>query len=159
MPPKISSWFLTYPKCDAEQSECLAHLETIDTIIHYIIARELHKDGTNHLHAYVKFVDGVETRKAITKTNVPVFDFNGYHGNYQACRSCKNVIQYCTKSEDYISNFDLVKYRAHRGKITITPDQILANSAGSAIRLGPVSYTHLTLRRIERCRSRWSPYH
>ena len=22
-----------------------------------------------------------------------------------------------------------------------------------------VSYTHLTLRRIERCRSRWSPYH
>src|SRR5450759_1667161 len=24
--------------------------------------------------------------------------------------------------------------------------------------LVPVSYTHLTLRRIERCRSRWSPY-
>src|SRR5660398_309285 len=23
----------------------------------------------------------------------------------------------------------------------------------------PVSYTHLTLPRIERCRSRWSPYH
>ena len=22
-----------------------------------------------------------------------------------------------------------------------------------------VSYTHLTLRRIRRCRSRWSPYH
>ena len=26
-------------------------------------------------------------------------------------------------------------------------------------RLIPVSYTHLTLPRIERCRSRWSPYH
>src|SRR5660397_133775 len=25
--------------------------------------------------------------------------------------------------------------------------------------LVPVSYTHLTLPRIERCRSRWSPYH
>ena len=25
--------------------------------------------------------------------------------------------------------------------------------------LYPVSYTHLTLPRIERCRSRWSPYH
>ena len=23
----------------------------------------------------------------------------------------------------------------------------------------PVSYTHLRCRRIERCRSRWSPYH
>ena len=23
----------------------------------------------------------------------------------------------------------------------------------------PVSYTHLTLRRLNRCRSRWSPYH
>ena len=25
--------------------------------------------------------------------------------------------------------------------------------------LDPVSYTHLRCRRIERCRSRWSPYH
>ena len=28
-----------------------------------------------------------------------------------------------------------------------------------ALEAEAVSYTHLTLRRIERCRSRWSPYH
>ena len=27
------------------------------------------------------------------------------------------------------------------------------------LEVSSVSYTHLTLRRIERCRSRWSPYH
>ena len=33
------------------------------------------------------------------------------------------------------------------------------NSSNSSAILEPVSYTHLTLPTIERCRSRWSPYH
>ena len=36
---------------------------------------------------------------------------------------------------------------------------IKTSEAAKVIENTPVSYTHLTLRRIERCRSRWSPYH
>ena len=38
-----------------------------------------------------------------------------------------------------------------------TPMMIASGSG--AVGGVPVSYTHLTCRRIERCRSRWSPYH
>ena len=39
---------------------------------------------------------------------------------------------------------------------TFSPDGI---AYAAWVRSRPVSYTHLTRRRIERCRSRWSPYH
>ena len=34
-----------------------------------------------------------------------------------------------------------------------------SNITNIALIFGAVSYTHLRCRRIERCRSRWSPYH
>jgi len=35
--------------------------------------------------------------------------YNGieYKGNYQGCRSCNKVIKYCTKEDNYLSNFDV----------------------------------------------------
>lgn len=32
---------------------------------------------------------------------------NVFHGNYQGCRSSKNVVRYCSKEEDFVANFDV----------------------------------------------------
>lgn len=115
MPPKVSQWFLTYPKCDATKEQALEFIKTIDTVIHYVIAQEQHKDGDNHLHVYVKYVDGVETRKA-----PKVFDLGNHHGNYQPVRSCKAVTAYVSKDDkNYLSNFDLKTYQQKKGKLLV----------------------------------------
>lgn len=70
-------------------------------VLEYVVAHELHANGDHHLHMYIKLEKGVDTRD-------PHFaDIGGYHGNYQGCRSAKNVLVYCTKAEDYISNIDV----------------------------------------------------
>lgn len=113
MPLPISQWFLTFPKCDAAKEDLLKHLLTIDTVIHYVVASEKHKDDTDHLHCYVKFQTG------ILKTNFLAFNFDVHHGNYQPVRSPKNVIKYCTKEDKYIANFDINHYLAKKGKLPI----------------------------------------
>jgi len=108
------TWFLTYPQCgDLTMAVLRSHLEEIDTVIEILIAHEKHKDDGDHLHAYVKYKTGV-----ILKNATVVFDCNGRHGNYQPARSCKAVIKYCTKDGDFISNFDVEKYTAKKGKVT-----------------------------------------
>lgn len=116
MPSKRAQWFITYPQCgDLSREDVLAHLKTIDDVIHYVIALEKHQDGNNHIHGYVKFVDGLTVNKATT-----ALDCKGYHGNYQPCRSPKHVIQYCTKEENYSSNFDIKQYLSKKGKVDAT---------------------------------------
>ena len=43
--------------------------------------------------------------------------------------------------------------------LTGTAATLIQATAARLAPLAPVSYTHLTLPTIERCRSRWSPYH
>ena len=47
------SWFLTYPKCSLGKEEALALLKAKRPAKGIVVARELHEDGTPHLHAYV----------------------------------------------------------------------------------------------------------
>lgn len=68
----------------------------------YVIARELHKNGHPHLHVYLR-LEGAMRSTDSRFADLP----GGYHGNYQGCRSAKNVIRYCTKDEDYLSNIDV----------------------------------------------------
>lgn len=107
------NWFLTYPQNETAPQVLVDKLKLIDKVIEYVVARETHADGGKHLHAYVKFVTGVKLKDAPV-----VFDLIGKSGNYQPCRSCKSVIKYCTKDGDYLSNFDLDKYKAKQGKVT-----------------------------------------
>lgn len=111
-PKKI--WFLTYPQNDATMEKLLSELSDIADIEEYVIARELHEDGSPHLHAYIKFSgDGVTLKEAPNTFNVIEKS-----GNYQPARSCKAVISYCMKEENYISNFDVKKYLEKKGKLT-----------------------------------------
>lgn len=112
MPRHISQWFLTYPRNDATPGELLDQLRLIDEVIDYVVAREAHADGGNHLHAYVKFVDGPFLKDAPN-----VFNVLSSRGNYQPARSAKAVIKYCTKGDNYISSFDISSYVNKKGKV------------------------------------------
>ncbi|OMJ21113.1 Replication-associated protein [Smittium culicis] len=92
------SFFLTYPKCALSKETVLAELKKICDIETYIVARELHADGTPHIHAYLK------VKKTINSKNPRYFDIMGYHGNYESCRYPKNVMKYVMKDKNYITN-------------------------------------------------------
>lgn len=110
--PKLT-WFLTYPQTKDTPETLLSNLSDVDEIREYVIAQELHQDGNTHLHAYVKFKKGVILKDAPVSFNVL-----SKTGNYQPTRSCKAVILYCTKGGAYLSNIDIDKYKAKKGKVT-----------------------------------------
>jgi len=110
--PKVH-WFLTYPQNGATIAELLSALSSTLSIDQYLIARELHKDGQPHLHAYLKLKDGVTLKDAPS-----VFSVLEKSGNYQPCRSCKNVIKYCNKGSDFEASFDIDQYLKKKGKVT-----------------------------------------
>ncbi|QDJ95251.1 replication-associated protein [Capybara virus 22_cap1_591] len=98
--------FLTYPQCPIPKEDAISILQTIfPQIKDYIVAEERHQNGDKHLHVYLKLEEKgnwkTTTFADLTYENIT------YHGNYQGCRSTKNVIKYCTKDENYISNLDV----------------------------------------------------
>lgn len=105
--------FNTYPQCPIPKEIALnlCNQKLRENLQSYIIAEELHKNGDKHLHCYLELADGVDTR------DPRYFDLafpvhlpgvvETYHGNYQSARSTKNVVKYCTKEEDYITNMDI----------------------------------------------------
>lgn len=115
--------FLTYPQCPLAKDKALEHLEEIlrpYVILKYIIAHELHANGDDHLHCYFKL------EKKVNFTSAQCLDIGIYHGNYQGCRSSINVARYCTKKEDYISNYDVAEETEKRvGKKKILGSELL----------------------------------
>lgn len=97
----VQGWFLTYAQCDLTPRELLDGLERLPlpAITEYIVARELHKDGNPHLHAFLKFA------KKLTFLE-DRFDVDGYHPHIQVSKSWVAVQKYVTKGGDYIASFD-----------------------------------------------------
>lgn len=93
-------FFLTYPKCTKTPEELFAFLDSKHKIDRYLIARELHKDGDYHLHAFIEFQEKQHF------TNARWADFDGYHPNDGgAVRNDRAVSRYVTKDGNYISNY------------------------------------------------------
>lgn len=104
---KVKGWFLTYPNCSEHPEILKAHLEAVARMDDYIIARESHADGSLHLHAAIKYPDGIRRADVFPPANsgrTSVFDFMGYHGHYEVPRSFKDCIKYCAKDGDFITN-------------------------------------------------------
>lgn len=110
MPYRLSSkqLFLTYPQCTLLKEEAFNILFEIlkeQEPTKWIMAHEKHANGDDHLHAYFLLDKKLDTRNPnyldLTK------GIETWHGNYQGCRSNKNVIKYCSKEDDYLSNFDV----------------------------------------------------
>jgi len=85
--------FLTYPQCPLEREQLRDFLRGVAPECEYIVARELHHDGSPHLHAYAHF--GGRRRF----TSASAFDLDGYHPNIQKPRRAGDVIAYCRKED------------------------------------------------------------
>ena len=118
------SWFLTYPKCPLTKEEVHVLLCAKGRAIHGgVIARELHEDGSPHIHVYLL----LEARHRVR--NPTFWDLAGYHGNYQHAKSYTAVVQYVKKDKDYLEFGDLdleakleskTHHRAYLGKRLLT---------------------------------------
>lgn len=91
-------FFLTYPKCNLEKEELLKHIENLHGINHYVISKELHEDGTPHLHAYFNF------DKKLNIKDCRHFDINGFHPNIETVRDRQSCIKYIKKDKNFIEN-------------------------------------------------------
>jgi hypothetical protein len=113
-------FFLTYPKVidlpDLEQL-FLQAMQSIFGIIHedkmsYIIVRELHEDGTPHIHIYLEFQDK-QSIYSRDKLHVCLRDKDGkdaiHQGKYESVRNKDLVIEYILKdsNNDYLTNIIL----------------------------------------------------
>lgn len=60
------------------------------------MSKEKHKDGGEHLHIYIKLDARIDI---MDKKRLDIEDGQGkkVHGNYQSCRSYRNVIGYIVK--------------------------------------------------------------
>lgn len=108
---KAKGWFLTYPKCPLLKEEALQILDRRFAITEYVICEEQHKDGSPHLHAFIKLADRVYFKS-------DRFDLDGYHGEYQIAKSFKAVVRYVIKGKNYITNMDIDSYLKKKGKLT-----------------------------------------
>jgi len=112
------SFFLTYPQADLDKTSVLGHLQDLfnrhfkSKLIEYVIARELHEDGNPHMHCFILL-----DRECRAKKDVRLFDINGHHPNIQSTRSCKAVVKYCTKKEDYLTNIEKKVKRYHEEEL------------------------------------------
>lgn len=104
MPYQINSsqLFLTYPQCDVDKQTAYDYLINKFKPTEILVAHELHASGDDHLHCYLRLPAALYTRDP-KFADLPT----GHHGNYQGCRSAKNVLKYCTKSDDFVSSFDV----------------------------------------------------
>ena len=92
-------FFLTYPRCEHTKEELLAFLSEKAEVSHYTICRELHEDGTPHLHACVEFLD-------VQRHPVAWLDFDGKHPNKQDPRKWVACVKYCKKGGDFIEDVE-----------------------------------------------------
>jgi len=94
--------FLTYPRCDVDKEDALAHFNQLfpDNEFKYTISREQHQDGGYHLHVLLSFSNKLNIR------NASHFDLSGFHPNIQPVRSLRNVDKYTKKDKDYISTIE-----------------------------------------------------
>ena len=108
-------WFLTYPKCSLSKEKLLELLNYKYNVVEYVICKEKHKDGLEHLHAFVKLNQRVHFKN-------DMFDVDKYHGHYEPAKSWNAVKRYCIKDGDYITNLNLDAVQKHQNKFLMKED-------------------------------------
>lgn len=84
--------FLTFPQCDIPANEMGEHLSTLKPTRYIKVVREKHRDGNNHLHVLLQWIDKLNIR------DQRFFDHRGHHPNIQAVRSLPDVLDYIDKA-------------------------------------------------------------
>lgn len=145
---EAKGWFLTYPQCPMTPEEALDQLKAKETIVEYVVAREEHKDGSLHLHAFIKL-----EKKRQFKTDR--FDIQKeektYHGNYQIAKSWKAVEAYCKKGGNFIANIDVESAKAKKGKKNL---QLARMDPREAVESGEINF--MDLPKLMKAQALWS---
>jgi hypothetical protein len=104
------SWFLTYPKCNMELDAFKRQLDMVvlnlfsALIDKYIICKELHQDGSLHIHVAMRLSKRI-------RFQARMFDITDkdkvFSGHYQIIRNWKASLFYCTKENNFITNVNL----------------------------------------------------
>nr|WKU84283.1 repA protein [Melinis repens associated virus] len=89
-----SNVFLTYSRCPLEPEVVGSNLKNLLSayaVSFVAVNRELHQDGTPHIHALA------QTNQRIYTSDTGFFDILGFHPNIQGTRNCKAVLAYISK--------------------------------------------------------------
>jgi len=120
--------FLTYPKCPWSHERLLEHFKSLfarHQIVFIVVAQELHKDGTTHLHAFVSLECPYETRNPRAfdlHSEVQIEGFEGrshvsFHPNiHSRIKSQFRVMKYVTKDGNFSAHGVDVKEFLSRAK-------------------------------------------
>ena len=129
---------MTYPKCPMPPAEALDFLRLLGPVIKdHCVAQEEHKDGSLHLHAFIRY----ESRVTWSPTRWDLsFGGQTYHGNYQVAKSWKNVLGYCQKGGNFVSSFDPDAARTKKAARNL---QLLEESPQDLVNKGEVGLLQL----------------
>nr|QIH45397.1 replication protein [Pouzolzia golden mosaic virus] len=104
---KISArnYFLTYPQCSLSKEEALSQLQNLVTPTNkkYIkVCRELHEDGSPHLHVLIQFEGKFQCKNQRFFDLVSPTRSTHFHPNIQGAKSSSDVKSYMEKDGDTV---------------------------------------------------------
>jgi len=118
MPPfqfNSKSAFLTYPQLENITNESVKEDYLVFAnnlkVDKYCIGVEKHQDGGIHLHCFLSWTEAFRSRDA------KCFDFVGNHPNIQNPRNRTDVIRYCSKDGDFLSNIQTTSSKRKYGEL------------------------------------------
>lgn len=120
-------WILTYPQCPLTKERVLDLLKANAQakgfgISEYIVAEEKHKDGSPHLHAFIKYDKRIYFENS--KFDLIESADKKYHGNYQIAKSWHRCEEYCAKEGQYITNINIEAAKAKKAKMLTKEDYV-----------------------------------
>nr|QSS76716.1 C1 protein [Tomato curly stunt virus] len=141
-PPKrfqiyAKNYFLTYPHCSLNKEEALHQIQNLSTPTNkkYIkICRELHEDGSPHLHVLIQFEGKYKCQNQRFFDLVSPTRSAHFHPNIQGAKSSSDVKSYINKDGDTIEwgEFQVDGRSARGGQQTANDAAAEALNSGSA---------------------------
>nr|ALU33569.1 AC1 [Tomato yellow leaf curl Thailand virus] len=140
-PPKrflinAKNYFLTYPQCSLTKEEALSQLQNLQTPTNkkYIqICRELHEDGSPHLHVLIQFEGKYKCQNNRFFDLVSPTRSAHFHPNIQGAKSSSDVKSYIDKDGDTLEwgQFQIDGRSARGGQQTANDAYAKALNSGS----------------------------
>nr|QSS76698.1 C1 protein [Tomato curly stunt virus] len=141
-PPKrfqiyAKNYFLTYPHCSLNKEEALHQIQNLSTPTNkkYIkICRELHEDGSPHLHVLIQFEGKYKCQNQRFFDLVSPTRSAHFHPNIQGAKSSSDVKSYINKDGDTVEwgEFQVDGRSARGGQQTANDAAAEALNSGSA---------------------------
>jgi len=116
----------TWPQCTMDKADLLANaIRLLPPISWAVVASEMHKDGTPHLHGIFYFEEKIDLKDAN-----PTLDLIAMkHGNYQGAKSPTKVLRYVVKDDNYITHGDVPDWKEKPKIMTKMATAIMAGAS------------------------------